>query len=62
LKIHLENHELKVLVAMDQWISKPVNTMMQYANIVTEAIEKENMQDQREIKIAFWLFLHTHQN
>ena len=26
--------------------------MMQYVNIVTEAIEKENMRDQRRLKIA----------
>jgi hypothetical protein len=43
----------------DQLISERINTTTQYANIVTSAIEKENMQDQRKIKIALWLFLHT---
>ena len=35
-----------------QLISMPINTMMQCVKLVTEAIEKENMRDQREIKIA----------
>ena len=30
----------------------PINTMMQCVKLVTEAIEKENMRDQRKIKIA----------
>jgi hypothetical protein len=37
-------------MAMDQWISKPIKTMTQYANMVTKAIEKENMQDQQKKK------------
>ena len=35
-----------------QHISMPINTMMQCVKLVTKAIEKENMRDQREIKIA----------
>ena len=37
---------------MHQGISMPINTMMQYVKLVTEAIERENMRDKREIKIA----------
>ena len=35
-----------------QYISIPITIMMQYVKIVTEAIEKENTQDQRKLKIA----------
>ena len=35
-----------------QRISIPISAMMQCVKLVTEAIEKENMRDQREIKIA----------
>ena len=35
-----------------QHISIPITIMMQYAKIVAEAIEKENMRDQRKLKIA----------
>ena len=45
-----------------QCISIPITIMMQCVKIVTKAIEKENMQDQRELKIAHWLFLHMHQD
>jgi len=36
----------------DHRIRKPIITMMLCIKIVTEAIEKKNMRDQREIKIA----------
>ena len=36
----------------DHRISKPIITMMSCIKIVTEAIEKKNTRDQREIKIA----------
>ena len=35
-----------------QRISIPITMMMQYVKIVTEPIEKENVQDQRKLKIA----------
>ena len=35
-----------------QHISIPITIMTQYVKIVAEAIEKENMQDQRKLKIA----------
>ena len=35
-----------------QRISIPITIMTQYVKIVTEAIEKENMRDQRRLKIA----------
>ena len=35
-----------------QRISIPITIMTQYVKIVTEAIEKENMRDQRKLKIA----------
>jgi len=37
---------------VDQWISIPIKIQRQYVKIVTETIEKTNMRDQREIKIA----------
>jgi len=36
----------------DHRISKPIITMMSCIRIVTEAIQKKNMRDQRKIKIA----------
>ena len=36
----------------DQCIRIPITIMTQYFKIVTEAIEKENMQDQRKFKIV----------
>lgn len=35
-----------------QRISEPINLMTQCVKMVTEAIEKKNMRDQRKIKIA----------
>ena len=35
-----------------QHISIPITIMMQYVKIVAEPIEKENMRDQRKLKIA----------
>ena len=35
-----------------QRISIPITIMTQYVKIVAEAIEKENMRDQRRLKIA----------
>ena len=35
-----------------QCISIPITIIMQYVKIVAEAIEKENMRDQRKLKIA----------
>ena len=35
-----------------QRISIPITIMMQYVKTVAEAIEKENMRDQRRLKIA----------
>ena len=35
-----------------QHISIPITIMMQYVKIVAEVIEKENMRDQRRLKIA----------
>ena len=35
-----------------QRISIPITIMTQYVKIVAEAIEKENMRDQRKLKIA----------
>ena len=35
-----------------QRISIPITIMTQYVKIVTKAIEKENMRDQRKLKIA----------
>ena len=35
-----------------QRISIPITIMMQYVKIVAKAIEKENMRDQRKLKIA----------
>ena len=35
-----------------QRISIPITIMVQYVKIVAEAIEKENMRDQRRLKIA----------
>ena len=35
-----------------QRISMPITIMTQYVKIVTKAIEKENMRDQRRLKIA----------
>ena len=35
-----------------QRISIPITIMTQYVKIVAEAIEKENTQDQRKLKIA----------
>ena len=37
---------------MHQRISIPITIMTHYVKIVTEAIEKENTQDQRKLKIA----------
>jgi len=36
----------------DHHISKPIITMMSCIKIVTKAIQKKNMRDQRKIKIA----------
>ena len=43
-----------------QHISIPITIMTQYVKIVTEAIEKETMQDQRKFKIAtLAIFMYT---
>jgi len=52
LKIYQENHEPEVDGNMNQCISIPIKTQMQYAKIVIKTIEKTTMRDQSKIKIA----------
>jgi len=52
LKTYLENHELEVDGNADHHISMPINTIMQCVKIVTKAIERGNMRDQRKLKIG----------
>jgi len=37
---------------VDHRISMPIKTWTQYVKVVTKAIEKTNMRDQRKLKIA----------
>jgi len=52
LKTYLENHEPTVDGNVDHCISMPIKTQTQYVKIVTKAIEKTKMRDQRKLKIA----------